>query len=142
LNITSTVQETKNSNSQGIRIMGSAFPNHVHLPSQLSEYLDVPSIPGHIPNSLVIPKFAIRRGNYFPVSAVVHVPKTSMNKNDFPQDWKNQIRSSWKILSMEDIAKPHPVGHTANEQFRLRILATNRRHIMTALFRGEYVCHE
>jgi len=122
--------------------MGFAFPNYKNLPAHPLQCLNIPPVPRYIPFTLDLPELTIRFRNHLPKSARVHVPKATVNENDFFAGRENQIWFSGKAPVVENITKSHTVGHGANKHFRLCILAANRGHVATALLRGQYVGHE
>jgi hypothetical protein len=77
---------------------------------------DIPARPPQLANSLAVsflvssdfrvPKFNIALRSAPDSIAVVTVPEASMNKNDLLASWKDQIRASGQIRSMQ--SKPVP----------------------------------
>lgn len=70
------------------------------------------------------------------------VPETSMDKDHGTIAGENDIGMAWKILRMETIAQAHSVQAPPDDEFRARVLRTDRCHVPTPLFRGVNVHHE
>ena len=60
--------------------------------------------------------------------AIMHVPKTTMNKNYSPIFWKNYIRLARHVLGMKTKTKAVAMQDAANQQFRLRIFSPDAGH--------------
>lgn len=67
------------------------------------------------------------------------MPEASMDKDDDPAGWQNNIRRSRQIPSMQPEAISSLEQQLAHKEFGLRILGTNAGHHCAALLTGDYV---
>jgi hypothetical protein len=63
-------------------------------------------------------------------SAPMRMPEAPVNKDEFHSRREYQIWFSQEVHTMQSEAKPQCVSQAANNQFRFRILAANRAHIV------------
>lgn len=69
------------------------------------------------------------------------MPETAVDENDDAVSWKDQIRPTRQILSVQSVTKSEPVQRTAKNPFRPGIHIANLRHQYGALLLREYIAH-
>lgn len=69
--------------------------------------------------------------------AAVAVPETSVNENDGPKSWEDDVGPARQILPVQAISEAHPVKCRADCQLRLRVLPPNACHHPAANSRGD-----
>lgn len=69
----------------------------------------------------------------------VSMPKTSVHKNAGSVFSQNQIRMPRQPLVIKPIAEAPTPQSTPHNHLRLRVLATNRRHVLVPLFRSKFI---
>lgn len=65
-----------------------------------------------------------------------------MHEDDSSVSWKYEIRPSRQILSVQAKAKARTVEYRPHLPFRLRVAATDARHVPTSMFARQGICHE
>ena len=113
------------------------LPDGDAMPPHLSQSLLRLNITLLVPLDLRLPKLPIRIR--YPTAPLMPMPKTSIHKDTSPVFSQHQIRMSRqsrriKPISESPTPKPFPHNH-----LWLRILSSNRRHILVPLFCGELV---
>jgi hypothetical protein len=63
------------------------------------------------------------------------MPKTTMNKDDFPASWQDDIRPPRKVVPVQPEAIAHRMDKTPNGKFRLHIFAPNSAHVAATVLR-------
>ena len=76
------------------------------------------------------------------MAALVQVPKTTVNKDDFASRDKDEIWLSGKIFAMERVAIAQGVGRLSDAHFRNGVLAPHSTHTGDSLFRREIISHQ
>ena len=99
-------QEIQYSGDQPFGIFNLAFPDYKMFPARLGQGAYVTAVSRYVWFSFILPEFGMSSWINFPVSAVVHVPVTPMNKNNLFIFWKNQVRCSRQISFMQ----PKPIS--------------------------------
>jgi hypothetical protein len=69
------------------------------------------------------------------------VPEAAVDKNHLPPTWKYYVWGTWQIPSVETVSIAYRMQGTPNDQFWLRVLASNACHHRAALLRRHYVDH-
>lgn len=67
------------------------------------------------------------------------MPKAAVDKDHLAQPRKHQVWLSRQIAAMESEAKSESVRHAPHQSLRSSVLAANRRHPTTSLFRSQAV---
>lgn len=73
------------------------------------------------------------------MTSSVPMPEAPVHENYQAMFWKDKIRASWKVLTVEAKSKPALVEDSANDFFRFGILATNLRHERGSERAGRFV---
>ncbi len=117
------------------------LPDHQRFPACRSKSFKVFLISEAVTRNLFEPVPAV--GLRYPrtADAAVPVPKTTMNKNDFLEFWKNQIRFPGEIDSMQPETITHPMSQATNGKLRRRVAALHGAHCPTAQLRPFFLHH-
>ena len=71
----------------------------------------------------------------------MHMPKTTMNKDDCTPSGKGKIRLARKVLPMDTKPVTHPMDQTTDDHFRPRVFSSHRSHYAASFRRCETVDH-
>ena len=66
-----------------LKVAGLTFPYDENLPAGFAQLSDIAFASFNISTAFVLPEFFVCCGFDFSISAMVHVPKTAVNKDDF-----------------------------------------------------------
>src|SRR5262249_49905719 len=123
------------------QVANFALPYNERGPTKFSHVTYILDIPCHVAFDLCTPKFEIRLRQRSTVTVLVSVPKTTMDKDQFPKSRQDDIRSSREPFVIKSEAIPHSVQKRSNQSLRPRVLPTNAAHDPTSLLFGEDVRH-
>jgi hypothetical protein len=71
----------------------------------------------------------------------MHMKKAAVYEDYFPPASEYQIRLPREIFTMQAVAIPHGVDQGADNHLRSRIPASDARHIVSPLVRGQNIRH-
>lgn len=128
-------------NNPLLRCSSPAFPDHQCLPAGCSQRLQVAPISFHVSLSLVLPEFCVCFWGHFPIATAMHVPETAVYKDHFPVFRQHKIRLARQVFAMQSKAVAHLMNQTSDNHLRLRIFASNARHIERTLLSCMDVSH-
>jgi len=134
-------EETPKAALEFWKVACPAFPDHKDLPAYSLKRLHVPSVSVHIPLPLLLPEFRIRGGPDPPILTSVLVPETAMDKDYFPVARQYEIGRTRQGTLVQTESVSHTVDHPPHDELRFRILATNPRHAVSALFCCQHISH-
>lgn len=76
------------------------------------------------------------------MTALMQVPETTVNKDDFASRYKDKVWLSWKVLAMERVSIPQGVNHLSNAHLRRRVFAPYGAHTGASLLCREVISHQ
>jgi hypothetical protein len=88
-----------------------------------------------------LPEIGVCGRLHTPKPAPVHVPKTTMHKDDFPQPWENDVRFPRKTGDMQPIPKSHAMDNASHITFRVGVFTPYSCHAPMPLFRCQHIGH-
>lgn len=118
---------------ESIRVLRFTLPHHEYLPSRSSKRSNVAPIACSVRVEFLLPKIdsGCRGCRKF---AAMPVPEATMDENDSPTTWKNEVRSTWQALYVQAIPVPEPVKGPPYYHFRRRIGMSDGSHDSTSCF--------
>jgi len=111
------------------RFFELAFPNGDDFPAELFEVAGVVFIVGDVALKLLFPEGLVAFWSRGVFAAFVPVPETAVDKDDGFILWQNNVRLAGEAFDILPEAVSGAVQQRADENFRLRILPANPRHI-------------
>ena len=119
------------------------LPYADRVPAHLRQSALLLLVPLFVPSDFLHPELAVRLRNltalrtlHYPRVHMMSVPEAAVHeyaRSVFPQ---HQVRMSWQPFVVQPVSEsplPQPPPHNP---FRLRVLGTNRRHVLMDLFCG------
>jgi hypothetical protein len=88
---------------------------------------------------LITPELSPCAGQWTTHTAVVPVPKATINHDHCVVACKNHIRASRQALNVQSVSVSKGKYQPSQQHFRPRVLATDGGHVSATLFRGMYV---
>jgi hypothetical protein len=116
------------------------LPNGQNIPTLGFKLISHPTIAFFVFPDLFFPKVEVG-GRQSTPNAIMPVPKTSMNENSLALSRENQIRFAGQFFPVEPVAVSQAIDDLPNDQLRLGVLGTNRRHIERTLRRVDVIDH-
>lgn len=116
-----------------------AFPHDNDPPSGGSKLTTHAAVPSAILGELGQPELAVRRWGSRKAAPSVAVPEAAVNKDRSPSRGKDQVGSTWKILSISLDPESTAAEIGLKLAFRCRPLSPHCPHVPTALLRRKYV---
>jgi hypothetical protein len=98
------------------------------------------SIPFSVTGYLCLPELLSGRGE-FEHGTIVPVPKAAIDQDRGAETRKHQIRATGEVTTVQAKAETTKMQATAQDQLRLRILATNVAHVQLTLSRCQDISH-
>lgn len=117
------------------------LPDNQYTPSNTSHPTTIQPVPTHITSDLGDPILDAGLGDSFALTAGVLMPEAPMYKDGLALFRENEVRLSWKSVSVKPVPEAHSVNEPADDQLRSSILRPDPRHVGTALRLCEPVCH-
>ena len=103
-------------------IAGLAFPHCEHSPADLPQMSGVASISFRISRSLCVPELGICLRSDSAESTLVHVPEATVNEDDGPMLWENDVRASRQIADVQPVPISERVEKSSDLHLRAGVL--------------------
>ena len=110
-------------------VAGPAFPDCQDLPAGGLQLSLVAAVASDVGFAFGLPEFCVGGRGDFAVAAAVHVPEAAVDENDFSVGWQYKVRLTRKVPAMQTKPEAHLVHKRSYNQFRLRILRSDPRHV-------------
>jgi hypothetical protein len=127
-----TFQERNDLGRHAVDILKFALPDYERLPALRFEHLKRVPITRLVSPELFRPELPVGRGDGGAL-AIVAVPETSVDKDDFTPRNEGQVRLAGQVFAVQAEAIPEPVHQTAHLHLRRCVLAANRPHVGAAV---------
>ncbi len=134
--------EQRQSACEFFRLLGLAFPNREDAPTETAEGGGVAFVAGCVAFEFFSPPSRPCLGNSGVFALTVKMPEAAVDKNTDAVAWQNDIGAPRQITPVETKTIAHGVEQTADDKFRLGILAANEGHQAAALLSGKGVGHD
>jgi hypothetical protein len=116
------------------------LPNGQNTPTLGFKLIPRPTVAFFVFPDLLFPKVEVG-GRQSTPNAIMPVPKTSVDENSFALSRENQIRFAGQFFPVEPVAVPQAINDLPNDQLRLGVFGTNRRHIERTPRRVDVIDH-
>ena len=69
------------------------------------------------------------------------MPKATMNEDYFPPRTKNNVGTTWQVLSVESVAIAEPVQKLTDPYLGTSVFGTDTSHVLRALLSTKLIHH-
>ena len=132
-------KETQQPLTQDMDILGFALPDCHHFPAEPTKLLNAHLIPFDISSQLQGPITDSRLGSAPIFARLVLVPKTTVDEDDLSPSREYHIGRPRQGSLMKRVTVSEVMQKSADNEFRLRVLASNVAHDLTAPCWGDSV---
>lgn len=114
-------------------IFSFAFPDSEDFPAISAKLGEVALIAFDVTCALSLPEFGVRLWCDAPPATTMHMPIATMNVNNSPATWENEIGCAREVAAMETESIAERMSGSPNNNLRLCVLTPDGGHVPAAL---------
>lgn len=104
-----------------------AFPDGEDLPAQRFKFSGIAFVAFNISTTFILPEIFAGLGDDFPITAIMHMPETAVDEDDFFVSDKNDIGMAGKVAAMQGVTITHSMNNGTDDYFLQRCFPQSRK---------------
>jgi hypothetical protein len=124
---------------QPLRLSGLALPDGSHAPASVAARFRIPVVTRHVCGELGRPEVLSRGGCGGEPAPGVSVPEASVNEDNQPATWQDDVWTPGQALDVQPESKPSRMHGPPEHEFRASIPPSDRGHHPAACLRVDSI---